>query len=278
MNQSIVENILAQSLGIAVRTYGQTSSSYLVDCQTKVHVRDISTSLDLVINDKVASHLLSFGIPVISEETYEGSSLVPSNSLWALIDPLDGTLNYASGINSFGTSIAILDGDKILSSGVASFSLGLSIYTRHRDGSPYVVKSRSLVPTVSSSHTLPLVLAYGPELNSEEKQVLSSILFNMDTSVYPGFHRIGSSVEAFIAFSQGRYSSFLTLRTRPWDIFPILHLASCMPGVEVMISTHKPIQYSYIYNKSCLYASSVLQYLNRLSSVLPYERNMSLFE
>ncbi|NKQ40379.1 MAG: inositol monophosphatase [Sulfurovum sp.] len=67
---------------------------------------DISSKADLLAEDIFVKHLSRFGA-IESEE----SGLIGKEKVNIIIDPLDGSVNFASRFPYYGTSVAMLDGD-----------------------------------------------------------------------------------------------------------------------------------------------------------------------
>lgn len=69
--------------------------------------KDIKTRQDLEAEQRVLEILRPFGLPVLTEETgLHGTRTADDGLLW-VIDPLDGTLNYARGLPLCCVSIAL---------------------------------------------------------------------------------------------------------------------------------------------------------------------------
>ncbi len=63
--------------------------------------------IDEILDNAILERAADLGIGVVSEES--GKTEAGNNSLWAYVDPLDGSRNAARGIPFFCTSIAISD-------------------------------------------------------------------------------------------------------------------------------------------------------------------------
>ena len=74
----------------------------------KESIRDIVTSADLAIDDLLTDGLLQTAIPIISEEREFNPSSLDAGKFW-VIDPIDGTVNFAHKIPFFAVSIGLVD-------------------------------------------------------------------------------------------------------------------------------------------------------------------------
>ena len=75
---------------------------------------DFVTDLDLKING-IVTRLIETHFPdddIISEETWGGERAIKSNGIW-VVDPLDGTSNFVSGLPFFACSIARIVDEKV---------------------------------------------------------------------------------------------------------------------------------------------------------------------
>lgn len=109
----IEENDLVQ-IGIQAVLSGariaETSSNNTILAK-KGSLRDIVTRVDLEISSLLTSQFRSNGWSVISEEECFSGEL--PNKVW-VIDPIDGTANFASGIPIYAVSAGWLEGGKPL--------------------------------------------------------------------------------------------------------------------------------------------------------------------
>ena len=93
---------------------------------TRKELRDIVTEADLASEKIVIDGLkaLTPDAAILAEES--GFSGVDSGPRW-IIDPLDGTINYAGGLPWFSVTVAYLDGDAVLTDRNFSDIQGTSI-------------------------------------------------------------------------------------------------------------------------------------------------------
>jgi myo-inositol-1(or 4)-monophosphatase len=77
----------------------------------KESLRDIVTAVDLAIDNVLRSGLEATGIPVISEEFTFSPMVLEMGRYW-VIDPIDGTVNFAHRIPFFAVSAGLVDGEE----------------------------------------------------------------------------------------------------------------------------------------------------------------------
>lgn len=159
------------------------------------------SSVDLALNSTVESFLDNAwpGIWIVSEEN-PASFEVPDPNYVAVVDPLDGTENFVSGLPIWGVSISVWWDGQHHSSMLAFPELGLCAVT----GGHEPQFSSRIIGHPSSSPMADLVdHASGPE-----NRILGSAAFN------------------FFCVATGRFASFSNRSgAHAWDIVAGLNLA-----------------------------------------------------
>ncbi len=180
-----------------------------LDVRTKSDDSPVST-VDLVLNNVIRESLLSAwpGIWIVSEEE-PSTFAVPDGRDVAIVDPLDGTENYVSGLPIWGISVAVWIGGRHDSSLLAFPELGMSLSTG--ECAP-MFKSR--ITGHPSSSPLAGLAQHG---TGPENRILGSAAFNL------------------FCVATGRFASFSN-RTgaHAWDILGGLNLAR-ERGCEVRV-------------------------------------------
>ena len=149
---------------------------------------------------------------ILSEEM--GAAAGDSGRRW-IVDPLDGTTNYAHGIPLFGVSIALEVAGRV--------ELGV-IYDPNQDelfvaerGAGAFANDRTLA--VSRAATLnENLLASGFPYNlreTDDNNVTEFVAFSLRAQ---GIRRMGSAVLYLAWLASGRFDGYWELRTGPWDV------------------------------------------------------------
>lgn len=172
--------------GIAVRTKSDDSP-----------VTSVDLALDAVIRESLLTEWP--GIWIVSEED-PASFEVPDRRDVAILDPLDGTENYMSGLPIWGVSVAVWIDGRHHSSLLSFPELGLSLSTG--DSTP---EFTSRIVGHPSSSSLASLAAHG---TGPENRILGCAAFNL------------------FCVATGRFASFSN-RTgaHAWDILGGLNLA-----------------------------------------------------
>jgi myo-inositol-1(or 4)-monophosphatase len=149
---------------------------------------------------------------ILAEET--GSATGRSGRRW-IVDPLDGTTNYAHGIPLFAVSVALEVAGRV-ELGVIHDPVHEELYVAER-GRGAVVNDRTL--SVSRTATLnESVLVTGFPYNirvTDDNNLREYAAFSLRTQAV---RRLGSAVLYLAWLAAGRIDGYWELRTGPWDI------------------------------------------------------------
>ncbi|MCK5786055.1 MAG: inositol monophosphatase [Candidatus Sabulitectum sp.] len=173
------------------------------------------TEADLKSEDflrKVLTNLLPES-SFLGEESWDGS--FPDTPFW-VVDPLDGTNNYAMGIPFFCISIALVDGEGVCL-GCIHDPVHKETFTALRGGGAYLngmpirvspaVQLRDAVVATGFPYTRT------PEDLTFDVQVLSKFL-----GVVRGVRRCGSAALDLAYTAAGRYGGFWEENLKSWDM------------------------------------------------------------
>lgn len=131
-----------------------------------------------------------------------------------IIDPLDGTTNYAHGFPFFCVSIA-LEKDGIVESGVIYDPIRDELFTAFRAGGAWLNGKKMQVSTVSDlSHSL---LATGFPYDIRVSQENNLNYFNAMAVNAQAIRRPGAAALDLAYLAAGRIDGFWELKLKPWD-------------------------------------------------------------
>jgi len=101
--------------------------------RTKSTDRDLVTDWDIRVEEAIRARLqeLSPGVPILGEEG--GASSDDGGGVWWLVDPIDGTVNFAHGLPLFGVSVGLEVDGQIVAGAVSAPALGW-LFCAHRGG------------------------------------------------------------------------------------------------------------------------------------------------
>ena len=180
---------------------------------TKTSVSDVVTAADRAAERLVLDHLATWRPDdgVIGEEGAERDSL--SGRTW-VIDPVDGTYNFVSGLTWWCSAVALVDGDDVL--------LG-AIYHPHEDvlyvGGPGVPTTRNGVPVrlsdVALADTCATTYLHPPFFDGEIGATFARVVNRAAT-----VRMLGSGSLDLCAVAQGRLGVFVQHSVADWDWWP----------------------------------------------------------
>lgn len=177
-------------------------------------ITDLVTDVDKLCEKTIIS-ILKHEYPnhdILSEETEFKSTKSPF--LW-IVDPLDGTTNYAHGYPCFCVSIALLIKGR-LSLGVVYNPVMDECYTAiekrgaYRNGQPIHV---SKTKTVSRAL---LCTGFPYDVGTSERNNLNE--FVKITKHAQGVRRDGSAALDLCRVAEGAFDGFWEIKLKPWDV------------------------------------------------------------
>jgi myo-inositol-1(or 4)-monophosphatase len=174
-------------------------------------VTEVDVAVERMFRDLVAERFP--GHVVLAEEL--GGGEVPIGSHCWILDPLDGTTNYAHGLPIFATSLALeVEGQVVVGAIYDPTRRELFTATRgggaHLNGAPMrVSSSRSLIDAL-------LVTGFPYSVHEERKDLVS--LFSAFLSEAQAVRRLGSAALDLCYVAAGRFDAFWEQNLRPWDM------------------------------------------------------------
>lgn len=148
---------------------------------------------------------------ILSEE--RGTLGGPSSHRW-IVDPLDGTTNYAHGIRVFAVSIA-LEVDGVTRLGVAYDPTLDECFVAVRAGGAWLNGDRLSVSETSTLNESLLATGFPYGIRELPRNNLAE--FEAFSLRCQGVRRMGSAVLYFCYVAAGRLDGYWELRLGPWD-------------------------------------------------------------
>jgi len=149
---------------------------------------------------------------ILAEE--RGAARGRSGRRW-IVDPLDGTTNYAHGLAVFAVSIA-LEVDRRITLGVAYNPTADELYVAERGRGATVNDERLAVSATASLEQS--LLATGFPYNIRETRDTNLKEYAAFALRCRGVRRLGSAVLDLAWVAAGRFDGFWELRLGPWDV------------------------------------------------------------
>ncbi|MCS7279795.1 MAG: NUDIX domain-containing protein [Thermodesulfobacteriaceae bacterium] len=177
---------------------------------------DLVTEADLKSEELLKRGLekISSSFPIISEESFNLGKEIGSPFYW-LVDPLDGTTNFAHRLPWFAISVAFMQEKEPLLGVVFNPIVGELFWAKKEEGAYLNGKP---IKVSSTENLLDSLLATGfPVSKILEKPDYFLPLFREFMSKTQGVRRFGSAALDLAYVACGRYDGFWEPYLSPWD-------------------------------------------------------------
>jgi myo-inositol-1(or 4)-monophosphatase len=238
MKETLVEALMAAGTEL-MKYFGKQ-----IDFEVKESQSSIVTKADLK-SDSLISKLIRERYPshnIISEES--GFSNLGSKYTW-VIDPLDGTSNFASSIPWFGVLIALFE-DNVPVMGGAYLPVTGHLYFAERgkgaylDGKPFKMRKNEGLKNS--------LVSFNVDFTDNEKVLDDSIAIYKNLVKAARNIRCTNSLVDFLNVAEGKFGGVINLFTRVWDISALGLLIEEAGGImryvngdEIIFHFHKDI-------------------------------------
>jgi myo-inositol-1(or 4)-monophosphatase len=207
--QSFVTNVLEQAANIAKEQFGKVKTSTKTNDNNQV-LTETDLQVGELLVQKIQEKYPSFNI--IDEEA--GVINHQSEFTW-VIDPIDGTSNFANGIPTYGILLGLLQNGNPLAGGMVLPSFD-EIYYAEKNQGAYLNQQR--IQVTKSDKLLDNLLAYGidghqenPQLTIQECDLLAQIILKIRNL------RTSNSAYDFAMVAKGAYGAYLNQTSKIWD-------------------------------------------------------------
>lgn len=232
---SFIAQALQQAAGIALRHFGTVTAATKATDNNQV-----LTQADLEIGSYLVEHVRQ-QFPkhnIIDEEA--GVIDNASEFTW-VIDPIDGTSNFANGVPTYGCMIGLLWANEAIAGGIVlpafqEVYLGELGVGATCNGKPILVTAEQRLQSC--------LVAYGidghqedPERTRNESSVLAEIILNIRNL------RTTNSAFDMVQVAAGRYGAYLNQTTKIWDNVALQPIIEAAGGV-VTDFWGQPMDYS----------------------------------
>jgi myo-inositol-1(or 4)-monophosphatase len=150
---------------------------------------------------------------VVGEEGTVGD---PSAARTWIVDPLDGTSNYAHGIPFFCVSVAVRETDGPLLAGVVYDPLRDECFDAVRGGGARRNGRAIRVSEAKTVATALLATGFAYDVHDDARDNLAE--FARATKVAGGIRRDGSAALDLCYVACGRFDGYWELKLHPWDV------------------------------------------------------------
>jgi myo-inositol-1(or 4)-monophosphatase len=214
----------------ALKTGGETLLEYFnkpLNIREKESQSSIVTEADIE-SEKRIINLIKTGFPghnIISEEC--GFIYNKSEFTW-IIDPLDGTSNFASGIPWFGVLISLFKGNEPVMGG-AYLPVGDDMYFAEKGRGAF--KNGEPLPRLENKDLKDSLFAFCVDYTEDQD------FLNRGLELYKSIVKRSRNIRStnclidFIYVAEGKFGGVMNFNTRVWDISALGLIISELGGV-----------------------------------------------
>jgi myo-inositol-1(or 4)-monophosphatase len=219
----------------ALRAGGRVQLGYF-ERQFEITQKESQSSVVTVADiesERVIIDIIRTAFPghnIVSEEC----GLVSNGSEFTwVVDPLDGTSNFAAGIPWFGVLIAVLKGEVPVLGG-AYLPVGDVLYVAEKGKGAY--RNDVLMPALAKRVLKDSLVGFGIDFSDDDAVLASGV--GMFKNVVAGARNIRStnSLLDFLYVAEGRFGAVVNMHTMIWDIAApqiiITEVGGAMKGVD----------------------------------------------
>ncbi len=199
----------ARAAGVMLREYYHSG----VTVKYKGEI-DLVTEADHAVEGLILKRIRSAypACAILSEES--GSSANSSPYVW-IVDPLDGTTNFAHGFPIFSVTLALLVND-ILELGVTCNPIYDELYTARRGQGAFLNGKRLQVSSTPMLDRSLLVTGFPYDRRTNPHNNIQQ--FTAFSRCAQGVLRVGSAALDLGAIAAGRLDGYWEFKINPWDI------------------------------------------------------------
>ncbi|WP_343219541.1 inositol monophosphatase family protein [Pseudodesulfovibrio sp. JC047] len=174
---------------------------------------DLVTETDLAVETmlKEALGTLLPGSDFLAEET--ANATIPGECTW-IIDPIDGTTNFAHGLPFVANSIGLWHKDQMIL-GVINLPLLGEVFTAVKGGGAFMNGQPIAVSSTSDLEHALLATGFPYDIETHLETVLSHLKAVLP--VTQGLRRPGAAALDLAYIACGRYDGFFESALNPWD-------------------------------------------------------------
>lgn len=176
--------------------------------------RDLVTDTDLAVEAFLKEALRDVvpGASFMAEES--SKTMTPEGTCW-IIDPVDGTTNFAHHFEDTATSVALWEDGRVVL-GAVSAPVRKERYAAERGKGAWLNGTRLHVSDISSCADALVATGFPYSVHEDMEIVLRDMRILLDTTV--GVRRCGSAALDMCAVASGKFDAYFEGWIKPWDI------------------------------------------------------------
>ncbi|MDP3941589.1 MAG: inositol monophosphatase [bacterium] len=227
----VIEEILKKAGTVVLASFGQRVEAERKDERSQI-VTKVDVASERIIIQDIVKHFPHASI--VAEES--GFTQKDPDDIW-IVDPIDGTSNFANGLPWFGVMIAHVIGGEVFSSGIY-LPVTDEMYVAQIGNGAY--KNGKRFTTVVHTDLSLCLVAFGTD--GSEKSFSLSRKGRIYAALLPHVLNIRTTNCAvdYVYAVEGKLGGLINLENRIWDIAPILPIAR-EAGCEITDTEGNPV-------------------------------------
>ncbi len=204
-----IQKILEDTSKIALANFGKVKGRIKPDDKNQV-LTDADLEIGKLVIEKIGIEFPQYN--VIDEE----AGVIDKGSDYTfVVDPIDGTANFAKGIVTYGTMIGLLEKATPIAGGLSLPSLN-QIITAEKGKGAYLNKKKIFATSEEDLSSTLISIGLDPDKNNPDKvrdqmKIIAEVLINSRNL------RSSNSVFDLVMVAKGSYGGWLNLSGKIWD-------------------------------------------------------------
>lgn len=245
MRASNYHGICARAVGQAL-LFLETVSSRDLTFAEKESPRDLVSAADLAVHNLVCQELAASEIPVISEESIASHGVIGAKlGLRWLLDPIDGTTNFAARIPLFGVSLGLMDGDAFQAGALGMPATRELFYTVSADAS-YLNDARLRAEDRAMAGSLVGACFSSRGSGTAQSRTSEFRVFGIVNDRSRGCVRLGSAGVSICYTAAGKLGATYGIAGRLWDVAAALGIAKAAGCKIITAPSLDSLDISYV--------------------------------
>lgn len=233
---SFIQSTLQKAAHIANENFGKVSSISTKTGDNNQVLTETDIAVGKMIVDEIKRVYPEYNI--IDEEA--GVIDLGSTYTW-VVDPIDGTSNFANGLKTYGIMMGLLENDVAIAGGIVLPGFNELYWAQKGQGA---FCNGEKIHVTAESDLMSCLVAYGidghqedPQRTYDEANVLAKVILSIRNL------RSTNSAYDMGQFLTGRYAAFLNQTTKIWDNVALQPIVEEAGGVMTDF-WGKPMDYS----------------------------------
>lgn len=192
----------------------------------KESARDIVTEVDLRAEKLIRAELAPLGHAIIAEESFDlEKDRFPEEGTVFVVDPVDGTANYASGLSLYAVSVGLVQGG-VCVAGAVAVPAHKELFFTHGDRGAYLNGRALKVRGEGTLQSALVAVTFSGKQGEATKRAREFSLFGKVNDASRGCLRLGSAAVNVCYVAAGRIQAAYGYNAKLWDVAGALALAA----------------------------------------------------